>query len=568
MKTAKEIIELTHNIKSNGEYVLPFGEYDVYADCTEKRFYYQSNNDAGKREISFFLNGKENVTLDFSGSTLIFHGRITPFAIENCKNISIKNVVVDYDRPFYTEGIIAETGENYFILKIDGEKFPYRVENGSFIATAPFWETDLADGINLFLEFDAEKRAPAYNSVLQIAVTGRNAKTNENSPVAQTTYIVEDMGNGYVKFIGNPPQGLKKGNLMEITHEKRLNSIVYATESENLRFENIHAVHGGAMGIVCQLCENISVLGFCCELTERSKGLLTLNCDALHFVNCSGIIDIKDCVMYNMMDDAINVHGIYNVVSEVGDGRLILDIRHFQQYGINIYKKGDVAFVIKKGKWDEFIPVSVLHSKLLSKRQIEIITDSDLSEIDVGSEICNDNRLPIVHVRNCLTGNNRPRGFLITTPKEIVIENNYFCNSAYAIHFSGDTAFWYESGGVRDVKIINNRFDNCCYHFGEFPILLSPVANDKRIGYYHKNILISDNRFNVFGDGIVFAEHVENITVKDNVVVKSFEYPKRAETVECLFIDCRKAAFLPAKKCFEQNNEERNYCPAIMEGLK
>lgn len=568
MKTAKEIIDLISDIKSNGEYTLSFGEYDVYADCTRKRFYYQSNNDSGEREIAFLLCDKENVTLDFGGSALVFHGRITPFVIENCKNVTLKNVIVDYDRPFYTEGVIAETGEDYFVLKINAEKFPYRVKNGSFIAVAPFWENDLADGINLFLEFDAEKRAPAYNSVLQIAVTGKNAKKNENAPIAQTTYLVEDMGEGYVKFVGSPPRGLKSGNVMTITHEKRMNSIIYASESENLRFENIEVTHGGAMGIVCQLCENVSVSGFRCELTERSKGLITLNCDALHFVNCSGVIDVENCVMYNMMDDAINVHGIYNVVSEVGEGRLTLDIRHFQQFGINVYKKGDVAFVAKKGTWDEFIPVSVNRAELINERQIEILTDSDLSNVVVGSEICNDSRMPEVRVCGCRTGNNRPRGFLVTTPKEITIENNYFANSAYALHFSGDTAFWYESGGVRNLKITGNRFDNCCYHFGEYPVLFSPVAKDKRTGYYHKNVLISGNRFDVFGDGLVFAEHVENITVKDNLVVKSSKYEKRTKTAECSFTECRNATFLPFAGNLGEKYAEGNYLSVMTEGVK
>jgi len=37
----------------------------------------------------FHLNSFKNVTLDGSGSTFIFHGRMTPFVLNDCKNVCI-----------------------------------------------------------------------------------------------------------------------------------------------------------------------------------------------------------------------------------------------------------------------------------------------------------------------------------------------------------------------------------------------------------------------------------------------------------------------------------------------
>lgn len=542
METSKEIISFVSNITNGKMCVLPKGEYAVAEDCTQKRFYYQSNNDAGERDVAFLLRDMQDITLDFSGSTLVFQGRISPFVFENCKNVTLKNVIVDYDRPFFTEGVIVETGKDYYVLKIDREKFPYRVEEYSFIACAPTWECNLKSGINLFLEYDAIEKAPAYNSLLQICVTGgENAEIEENSPLPENILWVEDLGNGLVKFSGEVYADLKVGNVMVITHERRINNTVYAVNSENLHFENVRVIHSGAMGIVCQICKDIFISAFRCELTERSKGLVTLNCDALHFVNCSGIIEVQDSIMENMMDDGINIHGIYTTVAKVEKGKLLLDIHHFQQYGINVYCAGDEIAVMKKGTYDAFIPVKVLASKMLGEKQIEILTDSDLTGVEYGCIAVNDERMPSVRVCGCRTGRNRPRGFLITTPKKVVIENNYFNNSAFGLHFPGESTFWFESSGVRNVLIRGNHFDNCCYHYGEYPIVFMPVFGGECVGYYHKNIEISGNRFDIFGDGIVYAEHTENILVKNNIVVKSEKYQKRADTLRCEFRFCENA---------------------------
>ena len=74
----------------------------------------------------------------------------------------MKNVVIDTDRPFYSEGKIENCGKDFFDLRIDAEKFPYRVENGSIIFFSDTWQQNLNEGINLFLEYDSVLKRPAY----------------------------------------------------------------------------------------------------------------------------------------------------------------------------------------------------------------------------------------------------------------------------------------------------------------------------------------------------------------------------------------------------------------------
>ena len=65
------------------------------------------------------LDGVKDVTVDFSGSELrgLVHARV--FHLENCENVTIRNLVVDYKRLPFTQGrITAVDGEKSWQVKI------------------------------------------------------------------------------------------------------------------------------------------------------------------------------------------------------------------------------------------------------------------------------------------------------------------------------------------------------------------------------------------------------------------------------------------------------------------
>ena len=92
--------------------------------------------------VAFFMKDLENVTLDFGGATIVLHGKITPYIIDNCKNIKLKNFKLDYDRPFYTQAHVLECDSKHMKVRID-DGFRYRVENGYLYAVSDTWEKNL-----------------------------------------------------------------------------------------------------------------------------------------------------------------------------------------------------------------------------------------------------------------------------------------------------------------------------------------------------------------------------------------------------------------------------------------
>ena len=84
--------------------VLPGGELRLLPDKAVEKYQFISNNDESLKRIAFDLVDIDNLTIDGNGTSLIFSGFISPFNLENCRNITVENLSIDYTRTFHSEG--------------------------------------------------------------------------------------------------------------------------------------------------------------------------------------------------------------------------------------------------------------------------------------------------------------------------------------------------------------------------------------------------------------------------------------------------------------------------------
>lgn len=163
-------------------------------------------------------------------------------------------------------------------------------------------------------------------------------------------------------------------------------------------------------------------------------------------------------------------------------------------------------------------------------------TDTVPAEVTEDMFLENKTWTPELVVRNCrFEKKNRARGMLVTTPRRVVIENNYFNTAGAAILIEGDLDHWFESGSHTDLTIRNNRFVNCCtsgcetgdrWEWGEAPITISPSfrPDSPDSPSYHRNITICDNTFECFDAPVLFARSVENLRFERNRLKSTFDY--------------------------------------------
>lgn len=513
-------------IQSNCQYVIEKGNYTVETNDTKAEFLYLSNNDGSVKNIAFFLDGVNNVVLDFSGSEVTFQGRITPFIVRNCDNITLKNITVLYDRPFFTCGKITEHGADFARLSIDKNVFPYRIENGALIAQAPHWEKSLAEGINLFIEIDNERKRPAYNTGIILPLIGNEIERHPTPPIYQAAWWASEDGEDVI--LHGDFSFLTGNNRFVITHEERWNCVWAAIDSKNLSLQDVVIRESGAMGALFQNCEDISMQRVCVQAREEDWYLISTNCDATHYVNCRGKIHLQDCVFEHMMDDGGNFHGIYTLVNGRDGNVVTAKLSHFQQQGVNMYKEGDVIEITSPdlSQREKFV---VENSKLVSATEILLTLRGDMSFIEDGYVIDNITAFPEILIQNCRTGNNRPRGFLLNSNKKTVVEGCTFYNSDVGIAISGDNSYWFESTGVKDVTIQDNVFDNCGYHCADCTIVVHADIKANPSIDFHSGIKVKNNLFKTFSGCCAYVLNCSDFAFENNEVEITTAYPVRGK---------------------------------------
>lgn len=490
--------------------IFPKGKYEFWPDYATEKYLFISNNDGSLKRFAFDLTDMTDFEIDGQGSEFVFHGFISPFLLENTKNINFKNFSIDYYRTFHSEGKIVAVGKDYIDVYFS-ESYPYKIENNVLIFVD---DEKRVYPWNSLLEFDPEKKETAYKVVDYWC--GPNTK-------------VEELENGYVR-VHYPGLKATTGNVMAFAAAHRLVPAFNITRSENINFSHINMYHCGGMGIVAQLSKNIHVDSVKVCPTPNLDRVVSLTADATHFVNCSGYINLTNCLFESQKDDATNIHGLYAQIDQVlSDKELMVRMVHPQQYGVDfVLPEGNMEFV-ESESLNTYADNIVLRTERVNEEYTKVTFKNILSDkIKKGDGIATIDTQPEVLIKNCIIRGNRARGILLGSRGKTIIEDNYFHTPGAAILLEGDCRFWYEQAGVRDLIVRNNTFDNC--YFGTWGNAVIQVAsgisdNKKAESDYNRNILIENNVFNVFTPEILNLYSVDGIVFKGNTINKTTDYP-------------------------------------------
>ncbi len=489
------------------------GELHFYPTYAFEKEYYISNNDFGVKPIVFPLIGKKNVTIDGEGAKLIFHGKVMPFVIDNCENITVKNLTVEYSEPMYFHGKILDAGDDYVEMEYDESMFHCDILEDSFRFYGDGWE-NITNKV-LVNEFDGDFKGPVPVTDTYFAYLG---KEKDNSFLAGFyRYLTATKpAENRLRLEGHFNIKHNVGKYWLCAHNSRDYPGIFGNESKNLVVENVTLNHTLAMGVICQICENITLKNV--QAVPSEGRLLSVDADATHFVNCSGLVHIDGCRFESMMDDACNIHGMYVPVNKkLDDHTVMLNFRHHQQRAVNIFKAGDRIALTDNETLRRYGEFTVKSSKLLSKEFIVLETEEILPEIlPKGHAFENFTRMPEVHIENTCCGYNRPRGFLLSTCKDALVENCTFYNINQAIDINGDANSWFESGPCGKLMVRNNRFDNAAYSGGAVIQALPQerVATDVP---YSKSLIVENNYFRMHEPRFMFIRSFEKVVYKNNV---------------------------------------------------
>ncbi len=231
------------------------------------------------------------------------------------------------------------------------------------------------------------------------------------------------------------------------------------------------------------------------------------------------------------MDDATNIHGIYEQIISIDGDTVFTRLVHPQQLGFETFApKQTVEFVagrsmktLGNGRIESVERVN----KEVKKLKLAAPVPPQVKVLDAVAAVRD---YPEVCIRNNVIRRNRARGMLLNCRGKTVVGNNLFQSAGAALLFEGDASFWFEQGGVGDCLIRSNTFDNC--KFGKWSRAIisvgSGVRADRETSRYNRNIKIENNVFNVFdATPILDVYCIDGLVWRGNKINKTKAYPAR-----------------------------------------
>ncbi len=531
------------------------GRYDLRAEGAAVKHYYISNNDGGDKAIAIPIIGKEGIEIDGGGAELVFHGEILPVVVDSSRNIRLGGFSIDYEVPMYAQAEIVEASEEMTVLKFDGKQFWCRVnEDGSwcFYSDAEDfkWERHRRSDV-LSMEFDREGRPCAYTSAYFPHTGGYESHGFLDCMYREVE--LEELSENLIAMHGKTGIRHTVGNTLVMTYNTREYPGVFSVDSDGLEYSDIRLFHTMSMGFITQSCKDITLRRISAE-PRRDKGrVLSVSCDATHFVGCRGKIELDGCVLEHMMDDACNIHGNYHIYeARESESTLLLRFGHPQQSGTNTYRRGDLVYILDVNTMEKIAEARVEGSEVISTTHIKLRLDREVAEPRERCAVENVTASPDVYIHDCVSGYNRPRGFLLSTRGRALVENCSFHNIEQGIQLSGELADWYESGPAADVTVRNCDFTNSAY-CGGYAIFTDPHIEAKKQDpsiIYSGKLTVEGNHFEQGDRRIMLARHAAEVVFKDNTFRLNKELPSHGSPNETgiLVEKCGKVTIDPPKE--------------------
>ncbi|MCB1132213.1 MAG: right-handed parallel beta-helix repeat-containing protein [Verrucomicrobiae bacterium] len=512
--------------KSNAKkLVFPPGRYEFHPERASEEYLFVSNNDEGLKRVAFPLKGLKGLEIDGGGSTFVFHGYTVPFLLDDAQGVTLRDFTVDFSRPFHSEGKVLAITPDHVDLEFSSE-YPHEIRNGVLVFTngkkADGPATTVTSGEVLYpygslLAFDPVRRETAFMA---------KDRYNVGQGIA-----AERLGPDRVR-LKIPGISAKKGDVLVFSPRNRDVPGFVISDSSGIHLSDITIHHCGGMGVIAQRSADLFLKKLRVTPPPGGARIVSTTADATHFVNCKGRIEMTDCLFEQQKDDATNVHGLYAKITDIiSPDRFEVTLVHPQQAGIDFIKAGTRLELNDGPSLREEGFARVKSVERLNKQRTIVEIEGHLPDsVTVGDSVADaDANTAEVLIRNCVLRGNRARGILLGSRGRMVVEGNKFHVPGAAILFEGDSRFWFEQAGVRDVVIRGNTFDNCNYGvWGNGCIQVgSGIADEfKETSRYNRNIRIENNLFRAFSPlPLLSIYSVDGLTFQGNRLERTRDYP-------------------------------------------
>jgi hypothetical protein len=470
-----------------------------------------------KNRQHLVLKGLNDVEIIANGVEMICTETTRALTIDNCRDVTVRGLTIDYDPLPYTQGRIVSMSEDKMAHEIelfDGYPSSEEVQPFKYEIFKPDTRT-LRFGS--YHDFQVESLDPKHIRVTK----GPGYRNNSFKP--------EEVGDIIAIGTAHAPDG-------SIPHA------VYINQCANVRLEDVTLYASNCFGFLETNCDGTTYLR--CKIDRRAPEtdlkkradarIRSLNADAFHSKHAIKGPAVIGCIARFQGDDGINICGDYHMVTAC-DGK---ELRVLAKHGMNIEVGDPVELLTYLGERlpdaqvvkivpddnindaeKEFLSSQSMNNDLKTNRNRSLtrafrITLDRAVELPTGSIICSMRRTGNGFVvKDCDFGYNRSRGILIKASDGEVSGNTLTENWGEAIKVAPEY-WWLESGSSNNVEIRGNVIRNCrslaiaVYSFGG-PRNLAPAGA-------HNNIAVVGNTITDCPLPNILVTSTKGLKVADN----------------------------------------------------
>lgn len=502
------IYEVLASLDDSAENIIEFekGTYHFYREGSKNRMLYSSSRKACAVDIIFDVIGKKNLTINGKDSDFIFCDRVNPFYFLNCENVTLKNINMEYSFLRYAYADIVEVRDDGFLLNLDRNIFDYNInkdKNLEFICGKDVISTK-------HKKISVQSLTTDIRSIIYLYVGDNEARRN---PAARHVNVdaVKQENNVFMKYRNDNENLLpfpENSTICLAYDNEREAHACFCEQCKNVSVENISIYRNGGMGLVFDLCENVSINKYRLALKEGRREYFSSTADGVFATNCSGDFSLVDSYIRDTYDDAINLHGYYLQVDQILSNTEVKLKQGNASHNIIPFLKGDTVHISDENM-DFLKTATVKDIRFDENRVTNIIMTLDTTEgLAPAMLFENRCRMPKVLIENN-TIINCPH-MRLSAPN-MIIRNNNLNLTGGDIYINDLATFWQESGTVEDVLIIGNTFGE-----SRNPNIVVISYRPETSNQIHDRITVKENHFKMSQDKAIKAKNVRKLILESN----------------------------------------------------
>lgn len=462
------------------------------------------------------IRGARDMEIDATGAKLVCTSLNLAVRIEDCTNVTLKGLTIDYDPLPFTQGTIIA-------LSDDRSKADVKIHAG-------------------------------YRS---IAGTVRGIVVDPQSRVVKddtwTRYggVATEIGDGTVRVDWNRgvPDAMAVGDLISLAGAVRSPHGIILSRCSGMTLDSVNVNASPTFAVLELECHantyrSVKIIPGPTPAGATEPRLLSSNADGIHSKHASRGPTIENCEFNATGDDGIAINGDFAmVVRSTGPNKVLIAVKHELVFQVGDRVRGfdhrlvpteplkivAVQEVDASGENDPK-PVQQKHlralqkAEFLLKRVYEITLDGPLPLV-AGNLISSPDRTGSGFVvRNNVVRNHRARGILVKASDGIIEGNTVEGSTIAGIVLCPEAKHWLEADFSRDVVIRNNTLrkigrgarNPSAVQAGA----ISVVADSKGAADGHRNITIEGNTIEDSAGCNVLIMSANGVILKNNRYVR------------------------------------------------